>query len=78
MREIEDWFELVNADNSKGNDHKFVCIPKYDKFRPTFRLIEKSPLEIFPAYGGGVLVLYWCGALEISDNDAIQRIKILF
>ena len=74
--EIVEWMDLVNANNSEENDHKLVCIANPDKYRPNFRVIEKSPLELFIAYDGSI-VLYWCGALEIINTQSIQRIKII-
>ena len=57
-REIEDlddifkWIELLDNAN-KENDHKIVCIPKSKQNKPTFKLIEKSPLEITFRHNGG-------------------------
>ena len=84
---IDEWFDLIyNADNERKDDYKLVCIPKCPNPQdPPFRLIEKSPLDISFRYNGGldnhfnyVLDLSWCGALEIIDKNAIQRVKLIF
>lgn len=84
---IDEWFDLIyNADNERKDDYKLVCIPKCPNPQdPPFRLIEKSPLDLSFRYNGGldhqlnyVLDLSWCGALEIIDKNAIQRVKLIF
>ena len=84
---IDEWFDLIyNADNEKKDDYKLICIPKSPNPQdPPFRLIEKSPLDISFRYNGGidhqfnyVIDLSWCGALEIINKNAIQRIKLVF
>ncbi len=76
-REIDNWIDLYdNADNSKGNDHSLVVIAFNEYFNNTFRIIEKSPLNLVNTYEG--IVLFWCGALEIKNRNAIQSIKIDF
>ncbi len=83
---IDDWIDLIyNADDLEKIDHKLVCIPKFKQIKPTFRLIEKSYLEISFRNNGGLdgglnynIDVYWCGALEISDKNAVQCIKIRF
>lgn len=83
---IDEWFDLIyNADNERKDDYKLVCIPKSPNPQdPPFRLIEKSPLDISFRYNGGldhqlnyVLDLTWCGALEIINQNAIQRVKLI-
>ena len=73
-REIDKWINLYdNADNSKGDDYSLVCVAHNEQFKNTFKIIEKSPLNIVPVNGG--IIFYWCGALETSEN-AIQQIRI--
>jgi len=73
-KEIDKWIDLYdNTNYSKGDDYRLVCIAHNEQFNYTFKIIEKSPLDLVSVYGG--IVLYWCGALETSDN-AIQQIKI--
>lgn len=74
--DISKWIDLVNADNSNDEDHKLICIPNREKYGETFRVLEND-LKIFFTYNRRI-VLYWCGALEIIDKNAIQRIKIIF
>ncbi len=82
MDDIFKWIELLN-DADKDNDHELVCIPKSKQNKPTFKLIEKSPLEVTFRYNGGtngnlnyVIDICWYGALKIDDPNSIQRIKI--
>ena len=73
--EFDKWIDLDdNADNSKRDDNSLVCIANKELSNNTFKIIEKSPLSIFTFYGG--IVLSWCGALEVNNNNAIQCIKI--
>ncbi len=82
LDDIFKWIELFhNAD--KENNHKLVCIPKSKQNKPTFKLIEKSPLEVTFRYNGGtdgnlnhVIDICWYGALQIDDPNSIQRIRI--
>lgn len=55
----------------------FVIIPLNTSYSLIFKFIEKNPLELFFAYDGSI-ILYWCGALEIIDINAVQRIKMIF
>jgi len=73
--EIDKWIDLYdNADNSKGDDNSLVCIAHKELFNNTFKIIEKRPLNILSVYGG--IGLYWYGALEVKNKNAIQCIKI--
>ena len=73
--EIDKWIDLYdNADNLKGDDNSLVCIAHNELLNNTFKIIEKRPLNIFSVYRG--IVLYWCGALEVKNKNAIQCIKI--
>ncbi len=74
--DIAEWIDPINANNSKENDNKLICFPKTDEYNLNFRVIEKSPLELFIANDGSI-VLFWCGALEIINKQSIQRIKII-
>lgn len=74
LNKCDNWLELNgNADNSKGDDYKLVCFAHNRYFEKAIKIIEKSPINMFNCRGG--IVLYWCGALEISDN-AIQIVRI--
>lgn len=74
MNNISKWINLHgNADNSKGDDYNLVCIANKELFNSLIKIIEKSSLNIINIYGG--IALYWCGALEVTDN-AIQIVKI--
>ena len=76
LNEIDKWIDLHgHADNSKSDDFNLVCIANKRYSNTPIKIVEKSPLNITNIYGG--ISLYWCGALEASDN-AIQQIKLEF
>lgn len=74
LNEINKWIDLHgNADNSNGDDYSLICIANKELFNTPINIIEKSPLNLFNFHSG--IVLYWCGALETSEN-AIQQVRI--
>ncbi len=74
LNEITNWIDLHgNGDNSKGDDYNLVCFAHNKYLNKAIKIIEKSPFNMFNYHSG--IVLYWCGALEISDN-AIQIVRI--
>ncbi len=82
LDDIFKWIELSH-NTDKENDQKLVCIPKSKQNRPTFKLIEKGPLEVTFRYNGGIddnlnhiIDIYWYGTLQIDDPNSIQQIKV--
>lgn len=74
LNNCDNWLGLYgNANNSLGNDHNLVCSAHHYYQDKAVKIIEKSPINIFPVYGG--IVVYWCGALKVADN-AIQMVKV--
>jgi len=74
LNNCDDWLDLYgNADNSKGNDHSLVCFALNYFQDKAVKIIEKNPINIIHVHGG--IVLYWCGALEVTEN-AIKMVKV--